>query len=78
MNKGRRERIEKLRDQITTLKGELEEVRDEEQNYYDNMPEPIQNGSKGEAAQGSIDVLEDAINSLDEAEDYLGNVEVTA
>lgn len=42
----------------------LEELRDELQSWFDNLPESFQSGSKGEA-------LESAIGSLDGAIDYI-------
>lgn len=61
MNKERRKRIE-------DLKSELETIRDEEQEYYDNMPENMQNGEKGDTAQSNVSSLEEAINNLESIE----------
>lgn len=45
----------------------LEEVRDEEQDAFDNMPEGLQDSERG-------DMMQDAIVNLDEAVDYLDDV----
>lgn len=81
MNKQRRKAIRNIQDELTQLfsriediKAELETVRDEEQEAYDNMPESLQNGEKGEAAQNAISQLESAIeafSNLDEVDGYL-------
>ncbi len=42
-------------------------IMDEEKEYYDNMPESIQAGQKGDDAQTAIDAMESAVNSVDEA-----------
>lgn len=64
--------LESLKDlgkQASDIKLELESARDEEQDYYDNMPESLQGGDKGERAQAAVSALEDAIGSLEEIED---------
>lgn len=45
----------------------LEEVRDEEQEAFDNLPEGLQYSERGE-------MMEEAIDSLDEVVDYLDDV----
>ncbi len=49
----------------------METLRDEEQDYYDNMPESFQSGEKGDRAQEVIDALDEALDSLDSAADSL-------
>lgn len=44
----------------------IEALRDEEQEYYDNMPESFQNADRGQAAQEAISYLEDAVSALDD------------
>lgn len=73
MNKDRRKELqnlisklgelESLRDEI---KEDIEAVRDEEQEYYDNMPEGLQQSDRGYAAEEAISNIEDAINTLDD------------
>lgn len=50
MNKERRKAISDLVDRVEELKAEVESLMNEEQEYYDNMPESIQNGEKGDTA----------------------------
>lgn len=59
MNKSRRERI------AHALKL-LQEVLDEEQQSFDNMPEGLQQGEKGVESEDAISSLEDAISSIDQ------------
>lgn len=79
MNNGRRKALSKLHAMIEEIKGKLEDanseietLKDEEQDYYDNMPESLQGGEKGEKAQSAIDALEEVNNSLD---DIVGNLD---
>ena len=67
MNKARRNTIEIVASSIENAISELEMCRDEEQNYYDNMPDPLRYSTKGEAADDCISNLDDAISSLEEA-----------
>ncbi len=80
MNKERRKAlqdavnlIEKIKDDIEEAKALIETARDEEQDYFDNMPEGFQHGEKGEAAQSAITELDGAISSLDDAVDSVNN-----
>lgn len=73
MNKARREAISKLIDMIDEIRSDVAGLRDEEQDYFDNMPESLQGGDKGQAAEEAISALEDAYNSLDEVFNYLSS-----
>ena len=66
-----RERRESLAEEIADAKEALEGIRDDEQEYVDNMPESLQQGEKGEAAQEAISQLEEAIEALGEIEDIV-------
>jgi hypothetical protein len=72
VNKERRAELASIREEIDRAQaiiGEamsrLETVKDEEQDYYDNMPESFQNGEKGERAQQAVDALDNAYSELD-------------
>lgn len=67
MNSERRKAIEALKSQLDEIGGDIEALKDEEQDYYDNMPESFQGGDKGDTAQTAIDALESAASSIDEA-----------
>ena len=56
---------------ITNAMGIVEEAKDEEQDYFDNMPESFQNGDKGEAAEEAISYMEDSAQALDNAMDEI-------
>ncbi|MEM8515121.1 uncharacterized Zn finger protein (UPF0148 family) [Massilia sp. MP_M2] len=48
------------------IKAELENVRDEEQESFDNMPEGLQQSDRGQTSEQAIANLDTAINALDE------------
>ena len=74
MNKARREAISKVLDKLNEIGLDLSQVRDEEQEAYDNMPESLQNSEKGNMMEENIDVLDSAIYSLEEIYDQLGDL----
>jgi succinate dehydrogenase/fumarate reductase flavoprotein subunit len=57
--------LEALREGLADAAGSIESIRDEEQEYYDNMAEPFQNSSRGEKAQAAIDALQEAQDTLE-------------
>lgn len=73
MNKKRREAIQDIISSLEELKEQIEEVRDEEQEYYDNMPESLQNGDKGQAADNAIGELQSALDKLDDVITHLND-----
>lgn len=75
MNKERRKAINEAGELLARVKEILETARDEEQDYFDNMPESFQGGEKGDNAQTAIGELDNAINSIEEAESSIGFIE---
>jgi uncharacterized coiled-coil DUF342 family protein len=53
---------------IEEAKSEIETVKDEEQEAYDNMPESLQNGDRGQVVQQAIDSMEVAVEALNNLE----------
>ena len=86
MNKERRKQLADARDLIDKAEGLLSEAKEmlewakaDEQEYYDNMPESLQGGDKGQAAEAAVSALDDAVNELDSAieacQNAAGNIE---
>lgn len=73
MNKDRRKQIaevikslETVKEDISALAADVETIREEEQEYFDNMPESFQMGEKGEKAEAAIDALDSAHSDLED------------
>lgn len=66
MNKQRRAEIYDLAKRFDSLKDEVQQILEDEQQYFDDMPENFQNGDKGEKAQSAIDALEAAASNIEE------------
>ncbi|AJD82982.1 hypothetical protein PJWF_00089 [Achromobacter phage JWF] len=85
MNKDRRKQLEALRERIEALKASAEELKDElesgpladEQDAFDNMPESIQDGEKGQKAQAAVDSMREAVDALDEVMSALDQANTT-
>lgn len=71
MNKTRRKQLEEISDKANELRFELENIKDDEQEYFDNIPESLQGGDKGTLAEEAISNLEEAITALESAIDYI-------
>lgn len=68
MNAQRRKKLDEINGTLAEARAELETLRDEEQEYYDNMPESFQNGERGQKAQEAIDAMETVIGDLENIE----------
>ncbi|GBQ77208.1 hypothetical protein AA14337_0750 [Acetobacter malorum DSM 14337] len=82
MNNKRRAEIKRLRElleeisgPIAEIKESMESLRDEEQESYDNMPESLQGGAKGEAAEKAVSDLDTAVDGMDEIESKLTEIQ---
>lgn len=75
MNNKRRAAIRAIAAKLKQLSEEIESIRDDEQDYFDNMPENLQGSERGEIAENAIDALDEASSNLEEA---IGNLENAA
>ena len=67
MNKVRRQALKEILTKLEDIKEDILELRDEEQEYYDNIPESLQGGKKALGAENTISNMDEAIDSLEEA-----------
>lgn len=65
MNAERRKQIEKAKALIEEGAGLLSSAKDDEQGYYDNMPESLQQGERGTQAETAIELMETAIDEIE-------------
>ena len=65
MNKSRRQRIRDIRREIESCKENLQKILDEEQDYFDNMPENLQGSMRGSDSEDTIDTMENCIEDLE-------------
>lgn len=74
MNKTRRKNLATIIETLEAMKSSLEDVRDEEESAFDNLPESIQESERGETMQEIVDALYDACDSLEETIDSLNEI----
>ena len=65
MNKQRRQKIRDVRKEIENCKDNLQKILDEEQDYFDNMPENLQGSVRGSDSEDAIDTMENCIEDLE-------------
>jgi hypothetical protein len=82
MNKERRKALAEIQADVAKAKSDLEsasaalgELKGEEEEYLENMPDSFKDGDKGSAAQEAIDAMDEAINSIDEATNGLDDID---
>lgn len=51
---------------LEDMKTEMEEIRNELQDWYDNLPENFQQGDKGNDIETAINEIDNSINDLDQ------------
>lgn len=87
MNNARRKQIDNVKARIAELlsqaediKTDVEAIRDEEQDYRDNMPDSFADGEKGEKADASVAALEQVIQDLESLieSDFDGQLDTAA
>ncbi len=79
MNKKREKKlhgiIDRLKEDLSQISdmyiSEIQEVLDEEQEYFDTMPANLQEGERGERAKEFIDTMETLVGELEELYDTL-------
>lgn len=62
MNKQRKQKIRK---EIENCKENLQKILDEEQEYFDNIPENLQGSMRGSDSEDAIDTMENCIEDLE-------------
>lgn len=81
MNKRRRQSISKLRDKLTelcthldTVKDELSDILDEENESRDNMPESLEESQRYYDSEEASEILEANIDELIDIQEQLNDV----
>ena len=75
MNKTRRQEISNVVTRIGMVKDTLQDILNDEQDYFDNMPENLQGSTRGMDSEEAIDVMEQVIEALEEAIENLDMIQ---
>lgn len=74
MNNIRRNKIKSLLNDLNAINNKVEDILDEEEDAYNNLPDQLQDTANGIAMSETIEALEDAIDQLESIEDILTNI----
>ena len=67
MNKERRKSLREIQSKLDRLGQDLETLKEEEEEYRDNMPENLQESERYQRADEVCDLLQEALESMDNA-----------
>lgn len=67
MNAKRRNAITSLIERLQVLHDEVEQIAQDEQETFDNMPESLQQSERGQTSENAASALDDAVSNLDAA-----------
>lgn len=81
MNKDRRKaiqsvisKIHELEETMTDILDEIETIKNEEEEYLNNIPENLQTSARYETAENAVSELESAFNDFESAKDSLDEI----
>lgn len=75
MNNARRKRICKIADALNGLKSQIDELHEEEQEAFENIPESLHGTERYEIAENAVDMLESASSGLEDVISFLEDAE---
>ena len=74
MNKTRRKRLGEAFDKCAEILEILEEVKQEEEEAYENLPDSFRDGDRGEEMQNYIEMIEEAAGYIEDAESVIEQI----
>ena len=72
MNKARRAALNNLNVRLQYMIEELEEIYNEEEYYYENIPENLKNSERANESEQVISLMQDVVTQIEEV---VGNIE---
>lgn len=74
MNRDRRARLNEVREKLAAICCAIEEIRDEEEEAYENLPESLQESERGERMCEVVEGLQDLYDNLESAADDIESI----
>lgn len=71
MNKDRRQQLRDVKDSLDEAISLLNDIKDEEQDAFDNLPENFQESKRATRMTEAIDAIDEAISSIEEAQNSI-------
>lgn len=73
LNQNRRQQLTRVIGLLHNAETDLDSIKDEEQGCIDAMPENLQNSDRCASMENAVDCLEDAIESVQQAADFIND-----
>ncbi len=77
MNRERRQQLLDVASSLADAMDRLSEIRDEEQEAFDNMPEGLQSGNRGQTMQEAIDTMDEWSSEIEAIKDTIETYALT-
>lgn len=74
MNKQRRKRLSEATDLLASALSIIEEVKSEEEEAFENLPESLQTSERGEQMEEYISILDDVYGSIEELDIQISEI----
>ena len=74
MNKSRRAELTMIISKLESIRDDIEDIKQTEEEVYDNMPDSFRDGAKGDLVQEGVDGLDEALTSIEEVIESIQNV----
>lgn len=74
MNRTRRKRLGEALYKCSEILEILQEVKQEEEDAYENLPESFRDGDRGEEMQNYIEMIEEAVEYIEEAQSVIEQI----
>lgn len=71
MNAARRKNLKEILAKLSEVRSDLEAIASEERDAFDNLPQGLQEGDRGQAMDAAATALEDAFSELETMESTL-------
>lgn len=65
MNDARRKAIADIRERLDAIRSDIETIASDERDAFDNMPESLQQGDRGQQSEAAADALDEAVSDLE-------------
>ncbi len=74
MNRQRRKKLSEAFDLVAKAEELIDAVKDEETESYENLPDNFRDGDRGEEMQNYIDMMDEVIGYLQDAESVIEQI----
>ena len=74
MNKEKRKKLGKAFDLVAEAEQIINDVMEEEQDGYDNLPDSFRDGDRGQQMQDAIEMMDEVVGYLQDAESVIEQI----